>query len=128
MIAAQVLGVPYSRVKTAATATDKIPNTQPTAASSGSDLNGWAVFDACKTLCERLGELRGELGEDTVWEELIKQAYLRKIDLSAHGHYAAPDFVYNYETKKGRGAFYWIWAAALCEVCEWGRKRRCAPF
>ena len=34
------------------TRTDKVPNTSATAASSGSDLNGAAVRDACSTLCD----------------------------------------------------------------------------
>ena len=36
------------------TGTDTVPNTPPTAASAGSDLNGMAVLEACKTINQRL--------------------------------------------------------------------------
>jgi len=44
-----------------ATATDKVPNTAPTAASSGADLNGMAVAVACATLRERLAPVAAKL-------------------------------------------------------------------
>ncbi len=51
------LGVPMDRIRQMPTCTDKVPNTPPTAASSGSDLNGQAVRDACEKLVERLRPL-----------------------------------------------------------------------
>ena len=48
------LGVPMDRIRHMPTSTDKVPNTPPTAASSGSDLNGQAVRDACEKLVKRL--------------------------------------------------------------------------
>ena len=53
-IAADSLGVPASRVRVMSTRTDKVPNTSATAASSGSDLNGAAVQDACLQIKARL--------------------------------------------------------------------------
>ena len=49
-VAATALGVPLSRVRLAPTRTDKVPNTSATAASSGADLNGGAVKDACEQI------------------------------------------------------------------------------
>src|SRR5690606_34393015 len=46
-IAADALGVTTDAVRIMTPATDKIPNTSPTAASSGTDLNGAAVAAAC---------------------------------------------------------------------------------
>jgi len=43
------------------TSTAKVPNTSATAASSGSDLNGQAVLDACRTLVDRLKPVAAEL-------------------------------------------------------------------
>ena len=43
------------------TSTDKVPNTSATAASSGADLNGAAVRNACVTLRERLAPVAAEL-------------------------------------------------------------------
>ncbi len=53
-VAMRELGVKADAVRIMATATDKVPNTSPTAASSGADLNGMAVAAACVTLRERL--------------------------------------------------------------------------
>ena len=53
-VAATTLGVPPERVRLAPTRTDKVPNTSATAASSGADLNGGAVKDACEQIKARL--------------------------------------------------------------------------
>ena len=56
-VAATTLGVPLSTVRLAPTRTDKVPNTSATAASSGSDLNGGAVKNACDQILERLKQV-----------------------------------------------------------------------
>ena len=43
------------------TATEKVPNTSPTAASSGSDLNGAAALVAARTLRGRLAAVAATL-------------------------------------------------------------------
>ncbi len=53
-VAATTLGIPLDRVRLAPTRTDKVPNTSATAASSGADLNGGAIKNACEQLRERL--------------------------------------------------------------------------
>ena len=55
-IVADELGVDTTRVIVAPTSTDKNNNTSPTAASSGTDLNGAAAVDACRRLRARLAE------------------------------------------------------------------------
>src|SRR3954451_5510484 len=49
-IVADELGVDYGAVTIAPTSTDKNNNTSPTAASSGTDLNGAAALDAWRRL------------------------------------------------------------------------------
>src|SRR5690606_23103946 len=61
VVAAHTLGVPLSRIRLMDTATDKVPNTSPTAASSGSDLNGQAVRAACEALRERMRPIAADL-------------------------------------------------------------------
>ena len=56
-VAAHALGVGLGDIRITATDTDKVPNTSATAASSGSDLNGMAVAQACATLRQRLSVL-----------------------------------------------------------------------
>jgi xanthine dehydrogenase/oxidase len=58
MIAASELGVDIEAVRTSETSTDKVANMMVTAAASGSDLNGWAVRDACAQLNRRLAPVR----------------------------------------------------------------------
>ena len=53
-VAATALGVPLDVVRLAPTRTDKVPNTSATAASSGADLNGGAVLNACTQILDRL--------------------------------------------------------------------------
>jgi xanthine dehydrogenase molybdopterin-binding subunit B len=53
-VAMRELGLPAERIRLMTTATDKVPNTSATAASSGSDLNGAAVRNACVELRVRL--------------------------------------------------------------------------
>ncbi|MEO1237205.1 MAG: molybdopterin cofactor-binding domain-containing protein, partial [Planctomycetota bacterium] len=62
-IVADELGVLYEQVLVAITSTEKNNNTSPTAASSGTDLNGAAAADACSRLRERLAAVAaGMLG------------------------------------------------------------------
>jgi xanthine dehydrogenase large subunit len=60
-IAAENLGLSLERVRVMPTRTDKIPNTSATAASSGADLNGAAVKQACESLRARLSEVAAAL-------------------------------------------------------------------
>ena len=53
-VCAEHLGIQPESVRIMRTSTEKVPNTSPTAASSGSDLNGQAVRLACETLKERM--------------------------------------------------------------------------
>jgi xanthine dehydrogenase large subunit len=136
-IAAESLGVPPAFVRIMPTRTDKVPNTSATAASSGSDLNGAAVRDACETLKRRLCEVAGRMlhapPEDVVIEEgrvfrrgapekatafreVVDQAYHDRVQLSATGFYRTPNI--HYDREKGRGApfYYFAWGAAITEV------------
>src|SRR6185437_8788210 len=58
-VAATTLGIPLERVRLAPTRTDKVPNTSATAASSGADLNGGAVKNACEQIRDRLLSVAG---------------------------------------------------------------------
>lgn len=47
-IASKVLEIPVEKIHISETASDKVPNTSPTAASTGSDLNGMATLVSAK--------------------------------------------------------------------------------
>lgn len=133
-VAARALGVTLDRVRISATRTDKVPNTSPTAASSGADLNAMAVKNAIDTLKIRLFEfaaahfgvareslrldnerLYGE-GLSIGWCELVQKAYLARVSLSATGFYATPEIHYDRATGRGQPFYYYAWGAAVSEV------------
>jgi xanthine dehydrogenase/oxidase len=90
-VAAEALGCNAERIRISETATDKVANTSPTAASASSDLNGMAIQVACEQIRERLNTLL--VGDDVnlSWKDLVKKAYFSRIDLCAHGYYATPE-------------------------------------
>ena len=59
-IVAEAFQVRPERIIVSATQTDKVPNTSPTAASSGTDINGMAALNAALTLKQRLAEFLAE--------------------------------------------------------------------
>ena len=133
-IVASEFGVDSSDVEVTSTRTDKVPNTSPTAASSGTDLNGKAAQNACITIKERLAafyaqQLGGKseqvvfarnqviLGEHSQsFTALVQAAYLARVSLSATGFYKTPNIHYDRQTGKGRPFFYFAYGAAVSEV------------
>ncbi|GAB3111930.1 xanthine dehydrogenase molybdopterin binding subunit [Aestuariicella hydrocarbonica] len=134
-IVATVLQVDMARILPTATRTDKVPNTSPTAASSGTDLNGMAARNAAETIKQRLTDFAAEhfqttservrfhnnrvyIAEDQVlsFGELAQLAYLHRISLSATGYYRTPKIYYDREQAQGHPFFYYANGAAVSEV------------
>jgi xanthine dehydrogenase large subunit len=136
-VAATALGVPLSSVRLAPTRTDKVPNTSATAASSGADLNGGAVKDACDQIRARLAEVAaGSLGvhpDDVRFEAgrvypighpdrgldfraLVHDAYHRRTPLWAAGFYRTPGLHWDREAMQGEPFKYFSYGAAVSEV------------
>jgi len=90
-VAAAALGVPVEAVHVAETATDKVANTSPTAASMSTDLYGMAALDACEQIMANLAPLREQLGPDATVAQLASAAHFARVDLTAHGFYRVPD-------------------------------------
>ncbi len=134
------LGVKRSQVRMMRTRTDKVPNTSATAASSGADLNGAALVDACRTLRQRLAppactlflerfqrsvhpnELcfaQGQIsvGSDSVsFADVVNRAYWERIPLSATGFFRMPDVHFDREKGRGQPFAYFAYGAAVAEV------------
>ena len=53
-VVAEVFGVSLDRISLSASSTAEVPNTSPTAASTASDLNGWAAHNAAETIKKRM--------------------------------------------------------------------------
>ncbi|CAG8954053.1 hypothetical protein HYFRA_00009153 [Hymenoscyphus fraxineus] len=116
MIAAEALGVPLSDVHISETATNTVANTSSTAASASSDLNGYAIFNACTQLNERLAPYREKLGKDAPMKKLASAAYFDRVNLSANGFYKTPDIGYVWGPNTGQMFFYFTQGVAAAEV------------
>ena len=135
-----VFSINPDRIKIETTNTTRVANTSPSAASSTHDLNGFATFNACQELLFRLKKVAIsllELPADTDinritivdehicldqiktalnWENLIQQAYLKRIDLTAHGFYAPQDIYFDTTKEKGHPFTYHVYGTAYFEV------------
>jgi xanthine dehydrogenase large subunit len=133
-VVAEQFGVGIDKVKITATSTAKVPNTSPTAASAGTDLNAQAAVAACGEIKSRLiafieekwsvsrehvqfrdgkvfmGNRAEELGE------VANQAYLARVSLSATGFYKTPKIHWDREKATGRPFYYFAYGASCSEV------------
>lgn len=116
MIAAQALATPLDNVFISETATNTVANASSTAASASSDLNGYAIYNACRQLNERLAPYRARLGRGATLKELAHAAYLDRVNLSAQGFYKTPDIGYTWGKNEGKMYFYFTQGVAAAEV------------
>ena len=133
-VVAEELGIGIDRVRITATRTDKVPNTAPTAASSGSDLNGMAARRAARTIRRRLAGLAARLFQARAADiaftggmvrlgaraipfgRLTRLAFTERVSLSATGYYATPKITWDRDTASGRPFLYFAGGAACSEV------------
>ncbi|GAA1644102.1 xanthine dehydrogenase molybdopterin binding subunit [Kribbella alba] len=136
-VAATTLGVPLDRVRLAPTRTDKVPNTSATAASSGADLNGAAIKNACEQIRERLAQVAGgrlgisahdvrfadgilrglsSTGEGLRWEEVVHEAYHQRVQLWAAGFYRTEGLHWDPAAMHGEPFKYFAYGVAAAEV------------
>jgi xanthine dehydrogenase/oxidase len=116
MIAAEALKVQMSDVHISETATNTVANTSSTAASASSDLNGYAIFNACKQINERLEPYREKFGQDAPMKKLASAAYFDRVNLSANGFYKTPDIGYTWGPNTGQMFFYFTQGVSAAEV------------
>jgi xanthine dehydrogenase large subunit len=133
-VVAEVFGVEVERIRITATSTDEVPNTSPTAASTGSDLNGWAAHAAASAIRARMAKaaaaLWGVAEEDVAFAEgratagnhsmsfgeLAHHCWSQRISLSATGFYKTPDLHWDPVAMKGHPFFYFSYGASVAEV------------
>jgi xanthine dehydrogenase large subunit len=132
-VVAEEFGVDLSCVKITATTTAKVPNTSPTAASSGTDINAMAARNAAAAIKARLIAFAANTDKvpveqitfrdnrvfvgnrATPFGEFVKQAYLARVSLSSTGFYRTPKISWH-PSKGGRPFFYFAYGAACSEV------------
>jgi xanthine dehydrogenase large subunit len=133
-VAARRLSVSPERIKMETTNTTRVANTSPTAASSGADLNGKALEKACLALRTRLKKFAAkklglenpaviEFKDERVynkgkqtgmsWEQLVRDAYLDRMSLSEHAHYATPVIHFDPGKEKGSPFAYHVYGTAV---------------
>jgi xanthine dehydrogenase large subunit len=133
-VVAEIFGIDVETVRITATTTGKVPNTSPTAASSGSDLNGMAAKAAADTIKTRMiacvvklwkvPKARVAFADGAVtagnrrmtFGELAKACHLARISLSSTGFYATPIIHWDRAKAKGRPFLYFAYGAACSEV------------
>jgi len=133
-LAANELGLPIDKIKLSETNTSKVPNTSASAASSTTDLNGFAVLQAIKKIKININnyvkdkynskiknvEYKNQKiifnNKTFIFKDLIKEVYLNRISLSSTGFYSTPKIHFDKKTFTGRPFYYFAYGAAVAEV------------
>jgi len=115
-VAAKELGVPMSRIYIADTNTDTVPNATATGGSTGTDLNGMAVINACRQIVQHLRPFR-EGNPNASWEEIIGKAYQTRTQLAAFGFYNTSPLEYDPDTNTGT-VFNYLTNGVGCSLVE----------
>jgi len=133
-IVADVFQIDIESIQISATATDKVPNTSATAASSGSDLNGMAAYNAATEIRARMAAVAAAAfgvpidriefsrnrihggGRSMSFAELAKLAWSQRVSLSATGFYRTPKLSWNAKTLQGQPFYYFAYGVAASEV------------
>jgi xanthine dehydrogenase large subunit len=132
-VAATTFSIDPARVKINTTNTYRVANTSPTAASAASDLNGKATEIACLAILQRLKQVAAielkadpdsiEVKNDWIyvagqktewsWNKLVMAAYIKRISLSEHAHYAPPGIYFDASKEKGHPFTYHVYGTAI---------------
>jgi xanthine dehydrogenase large subunit len=133
-VVAEVFGISADMVRITATTTGKVPNTSPTAASSGSDLNGMAAKIAASTIKARMidfaakewkvakSRIKFEKGQVLIgnqripFGELAKKVQAGRVSLSSTGFYSTPKITWDRPNGRGNPFFYFAYGASCSEV------------
>jgi xanthine dehydrogenase large subunit len=133
-VVAETFGIALDQVVITAATTGKVPNTSPTAASSGSDLNGMAARHAALIIKDRMAEHAASLwkvkksvvifengvvkaGRKSMhFAALAKATKEARISLSSTGFYATPGIDWDRPSGTGNPFFYFAYGASCSEV------------
>lgn len=134
-VVAEVFGIDLECIRITATTTGKVPNTSPTSASTGADLNCAAAYNAATTIINNLTPVVREhfsVADDTPivlrdnavyaderrlgsFREIVNLAYMSRVPLSSTGYYSTPGIVVD-AVGRGRPFQYFAYGAAYAEV------------
>ncbi|MGE5145918.1 MAG: xanthine dehydrogenase molybdopterin binding subunit [Candidatus Eiseniibacteriota bacterium] len=133
-VVAEAFQIDLENVRVSATNTGKVPNTSPTAASSGSDINGMAALAAANVIKDRMSDVAAEhfgvpkseivFAENRVFAgnrsmsfaELAELSWRQRVSLSSTGFYKTPRIHWDPKTNTGHPFYYFSYGAAAAEV------------
>jgi xanthine dehydrogenase large subunit len=135
-VAAHVFSLGTNHIRINSTNTFRIANTSPSAASATADLNGRATQMACEALLLRLKNVAAEelkvdvssikIKEEKVfvndvdahlsWKQLVTAAFLKRVNLSEHAHYATPEIHFDASKEKGHPFAYHVFGTSIFSV------------
>jgi xanthine dehydrogenase large subunit len=133
-VVAECFKVPVEQIHITSTNTAEVPNTSATAASSGSDLNGMAAWNASNIIKNRMIDHAAKLfkknkkdivfndgriicgNKSLSFSELAFSCWESRISLSSTGYYKTPKIFWDQNTLKGHPYFYFTWGAAVSEA------------
>ena len=133
-VVAEVFAIDLDHIRVSATSTAKVPNTSPTAASSGSDLNGMAALHASEQIKARMTAVAADhfavsmtrfsstrtasmpATASVSFAELAAMSWEKRVSLSATGFYRTPKIHWDFATSTGRPFYYFAYGAAAAEV------------
>ncbi len=143
IVVSRVLGISVNQIRVESSNTQRIGNASPTAASTGSDINGNAARLAAEKIKANLTQSAIALiaqkyeltviPEDIVFSEnkvfgkdfpdayitfpeLVNFAYSERIPLAAYGYYKTPGLWFDRDKGIGHPFHYFVYGAALAEV------------
>lgn len=138
IVAAEVLGISPDKIIYLEQNTSRIPDSGPTVASRATLMGGGATKNACDELKNRLIKLlmkewkvknsseinfsndkvtyNGKAKKKITFEELIKLAYSKGVNLSTIGWYAGPKVHWEEETGHGSAYFTYVYGCQVAEV------------
>jgi xanthine dehydrogenase/oxidase len=130
-LAANTLGIPLELIRVAGNNSDAIVNAPATAASTGFDLNGGAVEQACRVLRSRLEQFCRDVEQFTPhdciqgwrtdwagkWGEVVFKAWFNRVNLGAAELYKSPHYQGPSERRpRGKPFLYFAYSAAVTEA------------
>ncbi|RKL21236.1 Xanthine dehydrogenase [Fusarium oxysporum] len=117
-VAAEELNVSVDSIYNKESQSDQVANASPTAASSGSDINGQAVKNACDQINERLKPYREKFGKDASMAVIAHAAYRDRVNLAANGFWKMPRIGYEWGNWKDPLPMYYYFTqgVAISEV------------
>ncbi|KAF4949628.1 hypothetical protein FSARC_13421 [Fusarium sarcochroum] len=117
-VCAEELNVSVDDVYNKESQSDQVANASPTAASSGSDINGQAVKNACDQINARLAPYREKYGKDAPLSKIVHAAYRDRVNLAANGFWKMPRIGYEWGNWKDPLPMYYYFTqgVAISEV------------